>query len=187
MHLQTKGFEHSAAALATYIRRRYKLDRVLLFEHPFHSSGSCPASRRTSRASSRRISTASAVEKDKSMPLYDYKIHPVEPPSPGTVALAFLNATQPQISRHAHQHMSFARPPALRSLPRRLRVRFVSIPTSLSGVLRRPHVANPTRLSQARVSSLVWLQPIPQFLPPTQIQLTAERVGRVSSRALVFL
>ena len=36
MHLQTKGFETSAAALAAHIRRRYMLDRVLLFEHGFH-------------------------------------------------------------------------------------------------------------------------------------------------------
>ena len=34
--LRTKGFANSAAALATYIRRRYKLDRVLLLEHGFH-------------------------------------------------------------------------------------------------------------------------------------------------------
>ena len=67
------------------------------------------------------------------MPLYDYKIHSVEPPSPGTVALAFLNATQPQISPYAH-HMSFVRPPAPRSHLRRYRLRFVSIPTSPAGV-----------------------------------------------------
>ena len=32
----TKGFATSVAALATHIRRRYMLDRVLLFEHGFH-------------------------------------------------------------------------------------------------------------------------------------------------------
>ena len=37
MHLRTKGFATSVAALATHIRRRYMLDRVLLFEHGFHS------------------------------------------------------------------------------------------------------------------------------------------------------
>ena len=36
MHLRTKGFETSVASLATHIRRRYKIDRVLLFEHGFH-------------------------------------------------------------------------------------------------------------------------------------------------------
>ena len=149
------------------------------------TSGSCPASRRASWASSSRISIASAVEKDKCMPLCDYKIHPVEPPSPGTVALAFLNAAQPRISRHAH-HMSFAGPPAPRSLPRRLHVRFVAIRTSLAGFFAQ----NPRRQrnsTQTRLSSLMCLQPTPRFLPPTQIQLTAARVGRVSSRALVFL
>ena len=32
LHLRTKGFETSIEALATYIRRRYKFDRVLLYE-----------------------------------------------------------------------------------------------------------------------------------------------------------
>ena len=50
------------------------------------TSGSCPALRRTSRARSLRIPTASAVEKDKSMLLYDYKIHPAEPPHHPTLS-----------------------------------------------------------------------------------------------------
>ena len=32
MHLRTKGFETSVAALSTHIRRRYKFDRVLFYE-----------------------------------------------------------------------------------------------------------------------------------------------------------
>ena len=36
MHLRTKGFATSVAALATHTRRRYMLDRILLFEHGFH-------------------------------------------------------------------------------------------------------------------------------------------------------
>ena len=79
------------------------------------------------------------------MSLYDYKTHPVEPPSPGTVALAFLNATQPQISRHAH-HISFVRPPAPRSHLRRLRVCFVSISISPAGVFAQTPRRHPFRL-----------------------------------------
>ena len=36
MHLRTKGSATSVAALATHTRRRYMLDRILLFEHGFH-------------------------------------------------------------------------------------------------------------------------------------------------------
>ena len=100
---------------------------------------------RTCAASSSLISTASAVECDKSMSLYDHETHPVEPPSPGTVALAFINATQPQISRHAH-HISFVLPPALRSHLRRLRVRF--FPFDFDFTCGRRLCADPTAPTQ---------------------------------------
>ena len=134
--------------LSQPLRRTYatgKISIAFCCSSTVFTSGSCPASRRVSWASSLRMSTASAVEKDKSIPLCDYKIHPAEAPSPGTVALAFLNAAQPRILRHAH-HMSFARPPAPRSLPRRLRVRLFRFRVHLRASLRRPHGANPTRL-----------------------------------------
>ena len=195
MHLRTKGFETSVAVLATHIRRRYKLDRVLLFEHRFRVGqltgleADKPGMFVTDASaveSSRPTDTdrVSGREGERYVTLR-LQIHPAEPPSPGTVALAFPSATQTQISRRA-RHMSFVRPPAPRPHLRRLRVRFGSIPTSPAGVFAQTPHRQPNS-TQARVLSLVCLQPTPRFSPPTQIKLTAARVGRVSSRALVFL
>ena len=80
------------------------------------------------------------------MPLYDYKIYPVEPPSPDTVALAFLNATQRRFRAMLTHHMSFVRPPAPRSHLRRLRVCFVSISISPAGVFAQTPRRHPFRL-----------------------------------------
>ena len=134
------------------IRCRYKLDRVLLFKYGFHF-GQLPGLE-TDKLGTIATDTdrVSGREGQKHATLRLQNPPRRATPSPGTVALAFLIATQPQISRHAH----------LRSHLRRLRMRFVSISTSPAGIFAQTPRRQPNS-TQARVLSLVCLQPTPRF------------------------
>ena len=139
-----QGVRDLCRSLATHIRRRYKLDRVLLFEHGF-TSGSCPVLRRASWARSLRIPTASAVEKDKRSPFTTTKSTLSSHPLLTQSHSCFSTPHNRRFRAMLTISVSFA-------LPHRdpTCVDFVCVlfrfRLHLRASLRRPHGANPIRL-----------------------------------------
>ena len=143
------------------------------------------ASRRTTRVSSLRISTASAVEKDKSRSILALFSEPTESPSVGReVKWALLSAAQPQGVYRGH-HTYRGRPPAPRSLLRRHPASFLWFLTPLRGFLA-PSPRRPPTSAKSRLTTPISLSQTPRIEQFKKVHLTPGHAALDGSRSLAL-